>query len=98
MIDLFRHNALATIRLLEFCRDLDPALLDGSAPGTYGSAKETLAHIVGTDEVLVAAVEGGTAGPPPRFTSVDDLLERARRLGDRWERCLAQEQHPERLV
>src|SRR5215471_20567619 len=99
MIDLFRHNAWATRRLLEFCRDLDPSLLDTAAPGTFGSVKETLAHVVGWEEVLAGAVEGSPApSPPPAFTSVDDLLERARWLAERWERGLDPEPHPERLV
>lgn len=99
MIEPFRHNSWANIRLLEFCRDLDPALLDTSAAGTFGPIKETIAHAVGWEEVLAAAAEGsGAQDPPPRFTSVDDLLERARWLTERWERLLGAEPHPERLV
>jgi uncharacterized damage-inducible protein DinB len=99
MIEPFRHNSWATVRLLEFCRDLDPAILDTSAAGTFGPIKETLAHLVGWEEVLAGAIDG--AGPPdapPRFASVDDLDERARRLADRWERSLEPEPHAERLV
>ncbi|HEY7201470.1 MAG TPA: DinB family protein [Candidatus Dormibacteraeota bacterium] len=99
MIEPFRHNAWATLRLLEFCRDLDPAMLDASAPRTYGPINETLAHVVGTEEMLAAMVEGAAAtGPPPGFTSVDDLLERARWMAERWERLLESAPHPERLV
>jgi len=99
MIEPFRHNAWATLRLLEFCRDLDPAMLETTARGTYGPVNETLAHVVGQDEVLASMVEGAAAsGPPPRFASVDDLLERARWQADRWERILEPEPHPERLV
>ena len=99
MIEPFRHNSWATLRLLEFCRDVDPSLLDASAPGTFGSVADTLAHIVGWEEVLAATVEGMTAQvPPPAFSSLDDLAERARRLSERWERFFEREQHPERLV
>jgi uncharacterized damage-inducible protein DinB len=99
VLELFRHNTWATIRLLEFCRELDPSLLDASAPGTYGQVKETLAHIVGWDEALAGAAERAAPHEAPlRFTSVDDLLERARRLPERWSRCLEAEPHPERLV
>jgi uncharacterized damage-inducible protein DinB len=99
MIEPFRHNSWATTRILEFCRDLDPALLDTGASGAYGPIKETLAHIVGWEEVLSSAVEGtGPLDPPPRFASVSDLLERSARLADRWERSLDPEPHPERLV
>jgi|SRR5215472_199053 len=99
MIEPFRHNSWATIRLLEFCRDLDPALLDTGASGAYGPIKETLAHVVGWEEVLAGATDGtGPLDSPPRFASVSDLLERAGRLSDRWERSLDPEPHPERLV
>jgi uncharacterized damage-inducible protein DinB len=99
MIEPFRHNSWATIRLLEFCRDLDPALLDTCASGAYGPIKETLAHIVGWEEVLASATEGtGAPDSPPRFASVSDLLERAARLSERWERSLDPEPHPDRLV
>jgi uncharacterized damage-inducible protein DinB len=99
MIEPFRHNSWATLRLLEFCRDLDPALLDASAPGTFGPVKDTLAHLVGWEEVLAGVVEGASShGSPPPFSSLDDLAERARRLAERWERTFEREPHPERLV
>src|SRR2546421_3215388 len=99
MIEPYRHNSWATLRLLEFCSDLDPSILDASAPGTFGAISDTLAHLIRTEEGLLATVEGT---PPPSgsygFTGVDDLLERARRLSERWDRCLEPEPHPERLV
>jgi uncharacterized damage-inducible protein DinB len=99
MIDPFRHNSWANIRLLEFCRDLDPALLDTGATGAYGPIKEILAHVVGWEEVLAGAVDStAPQDAPPRFASVSDLLERAARLADRWDRSLDPEPHPERLV
>jgi uncharacterized damage-inducible protein DinB len=99
MIDIFRHNSWATLRLLDFCRDLDPGLLDATAPGAYGSVKETLAYLVGGEEVLAGIIEGVSShGPPARYTSMDDLQERARWLAERWERSFEQEPHSERLV
>jgi uncharacterized damage-inducible protein DinB len=99
MIEPFRHNSWATLRLLDFCRDLDPSLLDASATGTYGSIKDMLAHLIGSEEELAGMVEGiPPSGPPPRFASLDDLHERARWLSERWERALEGEVHPERLV
>ena len=99
MIEPFRHNSWATLRLLEFCRDIDPSMLDVAARGTYGPVNETLAHVVGSEELLASLAEGsGTQGPPPRFATVDDLLERARWLAERWERILGPGLHPERLV
>jgi uncharacterized damage-inducible protein DinB len=99
MIEPFRHNSWATLRLLDFCRDLDPSLLDASATGTYGSIKDTLGYLIGEEEALAGMVEGiPQSGQPPRFTSLDDLQERARWLSERWERALEGDVHPERLV
>ncbi len=99
MIELFRHNSWATLRLIDFCRELDPSLLDASARGNFGSVKETLAHLVGVEEMLAGMVEGTSPhGQPARFTSLDDLHERARWLSERWERLLEPPPHPERLV
>src|SRR5262249_48382675 len=99
IIEPFRHNAWATLRLLEFCRELDPAIRQAYAPGSSGSIGQILARMVGAEEALAALVEGVPRhGYPPRYSSLDDLQERARRLRDRWERILEVEHHPERLV
>lgn len=87
------------MRLLRFLRQLDPSLLEASAPGAYGSIGETLARMVGVEEALASVCEGVPRyGGPPRFSSLDDLQERVRWLRDRWERILEFEGHPERLV
>ena len=58
MIEPFRHNSWATLRLLEFLREVDPVLLEATAPGAYGSIRATLAHLVGAEESLAAICEG----------------------------------------
>jgi uncharacterized damage-inducible protein DinB len=99
MTEPFRHNSWATLRLLDFCRDIDPSLLDATAPGTYGPVKDTLAHLVGEEETLAGMAEGIPAsGSAPAYSTLDDLQERARWLAERWERVLEGEPHPERLV
>jgi uncharacterized damage-inducible protein DinB len=99
MIEVFRHNSWATLRLIDFCRTIDPTVLDASVPGTFGTVTDTLAHVVGSDELLVGMVEGAAQqGPPPAFSSLDDLMERGRWAAERWERSLQPEPHPERLV
>jgi uncharacterized damage-inducible protein DinB len=99
LIELFRHDSWANMRLLDFCRELDPSLLDATTRGTYGSIKDTLARVVGEEEELAGIAEGiPPSGPPPPFTSLDDLYERARWLAERWERALEGDVHPERLV
>jgi uncharacterized damage-inducible protein DinB len=98
MIEPFRHNSWASVRLLEYCRELDPAMLDASARGTFGPIKETLAHVVSSEEGLLRMLAGVPNQGSMAFTSVDDLSERARRLAEHWERYLDPPPHPERLV
>jgi uncharacterized damage-inducible protein DinB len=98
MIEPYRHSSWATLRLLEFCRELDPALLNASARGTFGTIKDTLGHLVGSEEAYLATASGAPAHRSSGFTSVDDLNERTRRLAEQWERFLEPEPHAERLV
>jgi len=50
MLRQLRHDVWATGRLLERCRALNEGQLDLTAPGTYGTIRRTLAHIVRADE------------------------------------------------
>ncbi len=42
----FSHNLWANLRLIDFCESLEGTQLDVLAPGTFGSIRDTLAHIV----------------------------------------------------
>jgi uncharacterized damage-inducible protein DinB len=42
----FRHNLWANLQLIEFCAKLDNAQLDPISPGTSGSVRNTLVHIL----------------------------------------------------
>lgn len=46
---LFSHNLWANLRLLEACADLSEDQLAASIPGSQGSIRETLEHIVGAE-------------------------------------------------
>ena len=48
-VDLFRQNEWANLTLIEACRALDDAQLDATAPGTFGSIRDTLTHIVSAE-------------------------------------------------
>jgi len=50
IVELFRHNLWANLRLLDACGSLTPAQLEATAVGTYGSIYDTLIHIVGSEE------------------------------------------------
>lgn len=58
LVEMYRHNQWANLRLLDWCRGLDDEMLDSSAPGTYGDARETLVHLVGAEERYVEYLTG----------------------------------------
>jgi uncharacterized damage-inducible protein DinB len=95
---LFRHKTWATLRLIEYCQGLEAEHLDAAIPGSYGTIRQTLRHIVGADEgyfsILTrepfptreAAAAFVNADPLPEGpVPFDVLAERIRRLGPRWE-------------
>lgn len=106
LLALFRHKTWATLRLIEYCEGLGDKHLDASIPGTYGTIRETLRHIVSAEEgyfsILTrknfptkAAAEAFVPSPgrlPDGPVSLDELAQRIRRMGPRWE---AMAQNPE---
>jgi uncharacterized damage-inducible protein DinB len=56
LVEMFRHNAWANQRLFDACEGLSDAQLDETVVGTFGSVRDTLVHIVGAQERLVAAL------------------------------------------
>jgi uncharacterized damage-inducible protein DinB len=64
---LFHHNTWANLKLLDFCEALSDEQLAASAPGTYGSIRDTLLHIARGEVSYVQRVNGKLpAEPPPR--------------------------------
>lgn len=56
MLRQLRHDVWATAKLIAHLRGLTDAQLDLTAPGTYGTIRSTLAHIVGADVLYLALV------------------------------------------
>jgi uncharacterized damage-inducible protein DinB len=90
---VLRHNVWATGALIEFCRTLDPARLDASAPGTYGTLYGTLQHLVAGEQWYVELLTGDVLGRPIRRTdaphSLDELATIAAATGARLLRVAA---------
>jgi NADPH:quinone reductase-like Zn-dependent oxidoreductase/uncharacterized damage-inducible protein DinB len=103
LLALFRHKTWATLLLIEYCQDLADEHLDATTPGTLGTIRETLRHLVEAEEGYYSIVtrepfpskdvaeafvfpDPLPDGPVP----LDELAERIRRLGPRWE-VLAQD-------
>ena len=81
-----RHNVWANRYLLEFCAKLDRAVLDQAMPGTYGTVRTTLQHIVSGEQWYISLLSQERIGAPveefvPR--SWDELIDIATRTGER---------------
>jgi len=93
LIALLRHKTWATLRLLEICRDLPAELLDATTPGTFGSIRETLRHIVNSEAGYMRQLLGGgrtpwsfSEGEPDGPDSMDAMATAIRDGLATWER------------
>ena len=83
---VLRHNAWANKTLLEFCAALEPAALDLSAAGTYGTLYGTLQHIVGGEQFYIRLLTDEMLGRPVRKAerrTLEDLIAIAALTGAR---------------
>lgn len=61
---LFKHNAWANMKLLDFCAELNAEQLDTTAIGGFGSIRDTLLHIVGAEVSYVERVNDKRPAKP----------------------------------
>lgn len=86
LLELYRHKTWATIRLLEACAQLEDGVLDATTPGTYGTVRETLHHLVRAEEGYLAAVSDEPVDRLGEVTvSMTELARRIESYGPRWE-------------
>jgi uncharacterized damage-inducible protein DinB len=99
LADAFRHHIWATLRLVDVCAELDPAQLDTSAQGTYGSILETMRHLVGADASYLFVLSDGRY---PEVEEADMDLAALRtvieRDGPGWDEVIAADLDPARIV
>ena len=87
LVELFRHKSWATLTLIEFCQSVPDEVLDATTPGTYGTIRDTLRHIVYTEEGYFARLTGKRlADPLPDGSApLEELAGRIKRLSPHWE-------------
>jgi uncharacterized damage-inducible protein DinB len=100
LLELYRHKTWATLRLIEYCQGLADEHLDATIPGTFGTIRETLRHLVEGEEGYFRIVTGERLSEPLPDGPVplDELAERIRRLGPRWELLAQDTDVPDREV
>jgi uncharacterized damage-inducible protein DinB len=103
LLELYRHKTWATLRLIAFCEGLAGDHLDATIPGTYGTIRDTLRHLVDSEEGYLSIATRPlfrTKEAAAAFTRPDqmpdgpipleELAARIRRMGPQWE-TLAQD-------
>jgi uncharacterized damage-inducible protein DinB len=85
LAELLHHHLWANLRLLDTCATLDPEQLEASAPGTYGTIRATLEHLVNAEQGYLMRLTGRQ--PERRFKagdnpSIAELSEQARQSGE----------------
>lgn len=87
LADLFRQNTWANLATIDACAAADPALLDADAPGTVGTLRDTLWHVIDAENHFLAALQDhpDAASIPDLEGACGDLAtlrEHAVRIGD----------------
>jgi uncharacterized damage-inducible protein DinB len=86
LLDLYRHNTWANLKIIEYCERQPDEMLDASVAGTYGTPRATLMHLISSEEGYAGRLRGepfedrlDQDGPFPGFA---ELRRRAQRSGD----------------
>jgi len=64
LVELIRYNNWANAQVLAACRELDADQLGATAPGTYGTIRETLEHIIRAEADYIGRMTGDRPEPP----------------------------------
>lgn len=90
--DAFGHHVWATIRVLDVCGVLEPAQLETTVPGTYGSIIDTLRHLVASDcGYLFAVTDGRTAEIDEEQMDIAALGRQMEANGREWAAIVGEE-------
>jgi uncharacterized damage-inducible protein DinB len=93
--DLAQHNAWATAQLLAYCRELDEPTLDATVPGTYGTIRETLQHLIDAEASYLHRLTRAWPAHPwagDAAVGLDVLTERASTLASVLDRFLVSDE------
>jgi uncharacterized damage-inducible protein DinB len=86
LLELVRHKTWATQQLLAFC-EAQADEINATAPGTYGSIRQTLTHLVNSDRSYFRRLHGEQ--PWERMdensTELSTLAERFVEIAPEWE-------------
>jgi uncharacterized damage-inducible protein DinB len=95
--ELYRQKTWATLRLIDLLRGVPQGVLDATYPGTYGSIRATLRHLVANDAVYYAFVtQQPPLAPLSQEPDLDEIAAYVERLAPLWEALLDDAELPNR--
>jgi uncharacterized damage-inducible protein DinB len=80
LTEMFHHNLWANLTLIDFCATLPDEILETNLPGTFGTIRETLGHLAGTEEGYLAGLVGDIA---PDSSSAEEVSPNLATLRER---------------
>ena len=102
LLDAFRHNAWATLQLVEFCRDIPQEQLAAPAEAAFGGILATLEHIVRSDAGYLGRLtkdpQDWVWGEEQGSMDLDAARARTEETLARWERFAGQPFDAEEIV
>jgi uncharacterized damage-inducible protein DinB len=98
-----RHGVWANEQLLERCRALTNEQLEFTAPGTFGTIRKTLAHIVASEEGYLVRLLGSLLHEPPlseqELGTLDEIAAHVVHVKNATERLFAKgSPDPDRVI
>jgi uncharacterized damage-inducible protein DinB len=84
LTNLFRHHQWANLRLFELCAALTPEQLNAAIPGTYGAIRDTLQHLVTSEQSYFSRISTGKRSVRPPDAppmSFEEMIEALRHTG-----------------
>ncbi len=97
--DAFAHHVWASLKVIDACLALEPAQLETSMPGLYGSIIDTVRHLVEADAGYLFVISDGE-----RPAIDDDQMDLAQLRatmaddGPAWSAVLARDLDPDNVV
>jgi uncharacterized damage-inducible protein DinB len=80
--ELFAYDEWANVRLFDALGSLGPEQLVAAAPSSFGSLRETAAHIVAAEWIWLRRWLGDSPTSPPAWAAVDALPALRQRLAE----------------
>lgn len=75
LAELIRYNNWANQQVLAACEQLDEAQLAATLPGSYGTIRDTLAHLIRAEAFYVSILTGQRPLPPFQWDAKPGVVE-----------------------